>query len=251
MQCALDGAELLALGDRVYIEDIQEEIHVDMESGKRLGYAEIPLSAPRHSSMTITVTVMIKDRNRVRRAGLIQAIRGWAGKGWLTTNIHPGQRIYVWCVQPPNAETFDWTARMDIVFEAFGEAYWQDINPKAILSQAAASSASVVISPTGTRPCYLEAEITPESGTLTEATITVSGQKFELTGLEIAAGDTLSIWYDEMHLLHIEGGGESLLGCRSAESDDDLILQDRTPNTVGLSFDTACNYTIKARGLWK
>ncbi len=251
MQCDLDGVDLLSLDERIYIEDIQEEIHVDMETGKRLGYAEIPLSEPRNSSITITVTVMIKEKNRVRRMGAIQTIRGWATKGWLRTNIHPGQRLYVRCVQPPNAETFDWTARMDIVFEAFGEAYWQDAVPRTVASESAAASASVVISPTGTRPCYLEAEITPESDTLTSATITVGGQTFALTDLSVAAGDTLEIYYDEMHLLHIESEGVSLLSCRTALSADDLILQARTPNTVQLTFNTACNYRIKARGMWR
>ena len=250
--CALNGLDLLALDDRIYIEDILEEIEIDHETGKRAAYGLFPLNEPRHQNITLTVKVMVKERRRPERMSVIQDIRAWAGRGWLTTNIRPNQRLYVFCVQPPNAETFDWTGRMEIVFRAYGESYWQDVRPRTASSETAVTSANVTLSPTGTRPCFLEAEITPSGDMLTTARITVNGDRFfQLNGLEIGAGETLAMYYDELHLLHIECDGASLLGSRTAESADHLTLTPKQPNTIALSFNTACDYTIKARGMWR
>ena len=182
---------------------------------------------------------------------VFQKVRGWATQGWFTMNTRPGQQLYVFCTKPPAFETFDLTARMEIEFSAYGEAYWQDITPVHVKVTSAVSSASASITPSGTQDCFLEAEIAPSSGTLTSVTITVGSQTLALSGLSVTKTAPLKIYYDELHILHIESGSSSLLSKRSAESADDIILVHGQSNTVSLTFSRACTYTIKARGLWK
>lgn len=251
MTCALGGIGLLDLDDRIYIEDIQEEVSIDQETAKRAAYGMFPLNNPEHQSITVTVTFMIKERDRAARMAVIQKVRGWATKGWLTTNLRTNQQLYVYCTQPPANETFDWTARMEIVFSAYGEAYWQEIVPLAVSSTSAVSSATRTITPNGTQDCFLEAEIRPSSGTLTSVSIAVGAQTMTLSGLSVTNTAPLLIYYDERHLLHIESGGVSLLSKRSASSPDDIILTAGQTNTVILTLSRACTYTIKARGLWR
>lgn len=251
MICALGGNGLLDLDSRIYIEDIQEDVTIDQETAKRALYGIHPLTNPMHQSISITVTFMVKERDRAARMAVIQKVRGWAGNGWFTTNIRPTQRIYVYCTKPPKFETFDWTARMDIRFTAYGEAYWQDITPVTVSSTSAAASATKTITPAGTENCFLEAEITPSGGSLTTVNIAVGSQHLKLEGLSVASGATLSIYYDEHHLLHIESGNTHLLNKRTGDSADDIILSAGAANSVSLTFNRACSYTLKARGLWK
>ena len=249
--CALNGPGLADLDSRIYVEDISEEVNIDQETIQRAHYGLFPLNNPGRGSIKIKVKFMIKERNRTERMTVIQKVRGWATQGWFTMNTRPGQQLYVFCTKPPAFETFDLTARMEIEFTAYGEAFWQDITPVQVKVTSAVSSATASITPNGTQECFLEAEIAPSSGTLTSVTITVGTQTLALSGLSVTKTTPLKIYYDELHLLHIVSGSTSLLNKRSAASSDDILLVPNQSNSVGLTFSRACTYTIKARGLWK
>jgi len=249
--CTLNGHGLAVLDSSIYIEDISEEVTVEQETIQRAPYGMFPLNNPGRSSVKIKVKFMIKEKDRTDRMTVIQKVRGWATNGWFTMNTRPDQRLYVFCTKPPALETFDWKARMEMEFSAYGEAFWQDVTPVTVVSDSAASSATVSITPTGTQDTFLEAEIAPSSGTLTSVSITSGGRTIALSGLSVTSSAPLEIYYDELHILHIESGGTSLLSKRSAASADDIILKAGRSNSVSLTFGRACNYTIKARGLWK
>ena len=249
--CALNGVGLQDLDEHIYIEEIQENTSIDQETANRAGYGIFPLTDARNQSKTITVKLMVKQRNRVERMKIIRKVMGWADNGWLTSNLFPDLRIYVSCDEPPQISAYEWTARMNIKFIAYGEAYWQDVTPVTVASASAVSSATVAIKPKGTQECFLEADIAPSSGTLTSVTIVQGTQRFELTGLSVTASAPLRIFYDDLHILRIMSGNISLLSKRSANSSDDIRLTPEVNNTVSLTFSRACSYTLRARGLWK
>ena len=251
MTCALNGADMFDLDDRIYIEDITEKVNIDHEAVGRAAYGMLPQNTPRHKSIVITVKFMVKERIRFERNGVVHKIQSWAKQGWLTTNIHPNQRIYVFCTGLPSINTFKWTERMEVQFTAYGEAYWQDITPLEYSSETDTTSASMIIKPICSHDCFFEAQITPSGGTLTSVSVTVGSQSFQLSGLSISANAVLSIYYDELHLLHIESGGVSLLNKRTGASSDDLILVANQNNTVAMTFNVACAYTINIRRLWE
>lgn len=249
--CALDGIGVQDLDDRIYVEDVQEDTAIDQKTADRAGYGLFPLNEGGHQSKTITVKVMIKERNRAARMQVARLIQGWATKGWLTSNMFPGLRIYVFCNKMPQVSAFEVSDRLEMKFIAYGEAYWQEITPLTINQTSAVSSNTHSITPRGTQKCFLEAQIAPSSGTLTSVTITVDSQSLALSGLSVTASAPLKIFYDELHILHIESGNTSLLSKRSAASADDIILTPGVANTVSMTFSRACNYTLYARGLFK
>ena len=249
--CALDGIGLQDLDEHIYVEDVTEETNVDQETAKRPGYGLLPLTDPGNESKSISVKLLVKQKNRIARMAIIQKVKGWASQGWFTSNMFPGLRIYVFCEQPPKVTVFEWTARLEIKFTAYGEAYWQDATPMTKASSSAVSSATVTIKPNGNRKCFLEADIAPSSGTLTSVTIVQGSQRLELTGLSVTSSAPLRIYYDELHILRIVSGSTSLLSKRSGDSSDDILLAPGVDNSISLTFSRACTYTLRARGLWQ
>ena len=249
--CSLNDIGVQDLNDRIYVEDIKEEPKVSMETANRAGFGLFPMTKPYREELTIKVTLYVKDRNRLRRQDIFDKIMGWCGEGWFRRNTRPEQRIYVFCTKYPTLETFSLSSRLEIEFSAYGFPYWQDINPVRVSSSSAAQNATATIRPNGTKDTFLEAEITPGSGTLTSVTITKGTQSITLSGLAATPQAPLQIYYDDLHLLHIEIGGVSQLSKRTAASVDDIILKAGVDNEISLAFSTACSYTVKARGLWK
>ena len=249
--CAMNGVSLHDLDSRIYVENIKEEPSDQMETANRSGYGVFPLTDTHRDSLLIKITCFVKERDRTAREAVFQKILGWCKQGWFTKNTRPGQRLYVFCTKPPSTEAFDLTARMEIEFTAYGEAYWQEITPLSVSVTTAVNSGTHIIKPNGTQECFLEADIKPVGGALTSVTITVGTQTLALTGLSVAQNSTLKVYYDELHILHITVGSTSLLSKRTPASVDDIVLTAGQNNTVVLSFNTTCTYTIKARGLWK
>lgn len=248
--CALNGVELNDVDERIYIEDIREETTYTNETAKRAGYGIFPLSAPEPDSMQIRVTLHIKAKDLTERMSVLQEILGWATQGWFTRSQRPFQRIYVYCTKPPTV-TSERSTRFEITFTAMGEACWQDTAPVTVSVTTAAASGTKTITPLGTRDCFLEAEITPSSGTLTSVSLTVGTQFITLDGLSVAGGTTLKLYYDELHLLRMEAGGVSVADKRTAASSDHIRLKPRTAQSVAVAFSRACTYKLIARGLWR
>lgn len=249
--CALNGIGLDELDSRIYVEDIKESTKVAQDTMQRAYGGLFPLNEPGRESTVITVQFMMKIRDRAERSEVIQRIRGWAAQGWFTMNTRPGQRIWVYCTKEAEYGAFDRSARCEIEFTAYGEACWQNITPVSVSGTAAVGTTTAEITPDGTRKAYLEAEITPPSGTLTAVSVSIGGKSITLNGLSVTNAAPLVIRYDELQILHIESGGVSQLSKRSAASADDLMLEAGQKNTVTLTVDRACAYAIRARGLWK
>lgn len=251
LTCSLNDIGVQDLNDRIYVEDIQEEPKVSMETETRAGLGLFPMGKPIREELTIKVTLYVKDRNRLRRQDIFDKILGWCGEGWFRRNTRPDQRIYVFCTKFPTIETFNRSSRLEIEFSAYGYPYWQDINPVRVSSSTAVRDATIAIRPNGTKDTFFEAEIAPATGTLTDVILTCGSQTITLTGLSATTAAPLMIYYDELSLLHIEVGGVSQLSKRTPASADEIILTAGVSNDVELHFSTVCTYTIKARGRWK
>ena len=253
MTCALNGIGLYDLDsakDRIYIQDIEENTTIKAEADTRLYYGQTFLGQNAHNLLTVTVTFMIKERDRAERMALIQKINGWATKGYFTSNTHSNQRLYVICTQLPAVKTFLWNEEMKIVFTAYGEACWEDLAPVSYMVASSKTAASSTFTPGGTRVCFLEAEITNvASSALTTVTLTANGESISLTGLSVAKNQKVELFYDENHYLHITANGISVLNERTCA--DDLLLNPNTANSVSCSTNVNCKTIFKARGLYR
>ena len=254
MNCSLNGEWLLGVDERICIENIEEETFMNPETEKRAWYGEYLLNAAVPDTRQITVTFMIKERDRALRNNVLQRLPAWAKDGFMQVRSRPGQRIYVRCTQLYKVNTFKWTDRMKMVFTAFGEACWEDITPTTLTVENTAN-ASGTITPKGNRACFLEAEIKNVSNSpLTSVTLAANGKApISLSGLNVAKNSTVTFTYDssEDHILSIRAGGASALSNRTSSSPDDLLLTPDRGNTVSCETDVACTTTFSARGLWR
>ena len=246
LRCALNGKDILELDPRIYIQDIEDTIKVSPDTSRRAHYGLTLLSPLAHESYTVTVRFMIKEKRRVTRSSIIQRVNAWAKQGWLTISPRPFQRLYVYCTQPANAKAFSWSEDLSLVFTAYDESYWQDIDAaKAVYS---GSDGSVSIAPGGSRPCFLEASIENASeSTVQSLALSANGRTMAFEGLNLGAGEVLDIRYDEQHRMLIGVGSASKLGCRTGASADDILLHPGA-NSVGFTADHDCEVTLTARG---
>lgn len=245
--CSLNGEDFLLLDPRLRIQDIQEQVKYTVQTANRPAYGKTPLGIPGRDELQISISFMIKAQDRSQRQGIINKVNGWAKSGWLTISTRPWQRIYAHCTQPANSEAFSWSADMSIVFTAYGDARFQDINP--VHATISGSSGSASIRPLGTSACMLEADIVNRSSSsISSVSLTVGGKTLAFNGLGLAAGKTLKIFCDEHDILQASINGVGKLACRTPASADDLRLKPLASNTVQFISSATCNVTLYARG---
>jgi len=249
LNCALDGRGFLEIDPRLYIQDMEEEIRMDAGTVDRPAYGQRLAGMTGHRALHVIIRFMVKEADFAARRRVINQVNAWAKAGWLTMSTRPGQRIYAVCIQPAESGTLRWNREMQLTLAAYGEAYWQDMFPAAASGRG--RTGSVALRPLGTRPCCLEGDIgNLSAGTLNSLSLTAENQTLAFSGLGLAPGKTLALWYDGEGVLHAEAEGSGKLCCRTAESADDLWLQPQAENTVRFSADRECSVTLKARGYY-
>ena len=182
------------------------------------------------------------------RARAVSDAAAWIGSGgWLEISSRPGLRLWTVPTQFPGpGKLREWTRDIDLTLTAYDWPLWIETTPTSVDLEGVSTATSAYISVPGTYETRLEATITPSSAALTSATIAVSGQTMTLTGLNVAAGTQLKIYWDERHLLRIEAGGVGLLGKRTG---DDLVLQPGR-HEVTVTCSTASDVKLMARGCY-
>ena len=250
MTCALGGTGLYDLDDRIYINDIQESPVVSVETADRPYYGQYLVGVTAKNTLTVTVRFMIKEQDRAARMAVIQKICGWATRGYLESNIHPNQRLYVVCTQLPEVKTYAWHEEMAVVFTAYGEACWEEITPVSYTVASATNAASTTFKPGGTRPCFLEAEITNNANSaLTSVVLTANGESITISGISVAKNQKVILTYDEWHRMVITANGVSVMDKRTGA--DDLMLNAGVSNSVSCVTNVACKTIFYARGLYR
>ena len=250
--CTIDGQGLQDIDPTIYITDIQEATpKIRATTATNALYDGLYLARLHRQSLSVTVTFCVREYDTARRKAVAEAACEWAKDGWLTISDRPGQRL--WCVVdklPVITSSLSWTDKLTIGFTAYDLPYWQEVYPAAV--NFTGKSGSVTLAPAGTKDCYLEADITATGGTVNTLTIGVGGRTFAFFGLGLGKTKRLSIGYDdEHHLQYMLIGETSVLGKRTAASDDDLMLAPRKGNVITVTANTDINATFRARGLWR
>lgn len=247
--CALDGQGLQDIDPAICLRDIREEAP-PLRAAALEGLGDgMRLTRRWRPRLTVSVTFEVHEYDPARRKAIAMKACAWARDGWLTLSDRPGQRLRVICERLPAVDSaLRWTDPLTIGFAAYALPFWQEAHPAS--ATFAGRSGSAAVTPAGTRPCFLEAEITATEP-VSALTLTAGGGRYELTGLGMRAGETLSIGYEaDSHRQFMRVGQRSVLSCRSAASADDLMLTPRKPNSVGIEADGAVRATVRGYGLW-
>lgn len=249
LDCALNGGSFNELSPNLYVQDFEEKIKTRTDTANRPHAGTYLIYQDGRDTLEVTVKFMIKERDLAKRQAIIAKVNGWAKYGWLTLNTRPEQKLYVYCTKKADSKTLKWSDDMTLTLTAYDLPYWQDRIP--LFASFTGTSGHIDINPLGTRPCLLEAEIKNESGSsVGNVSISCGGKTMAFSGLGLANGKTLKIYYDERRLLHATVDGAGKLSCRTASSHDDIYLTDNQSNRVSLSASGKCTFRIIARGLY-
>ena len=168
--------------------------------------------------------------------------------GSLTTDARPGWRLFARAGSLPALSSLHWCGPMELVFVAEGVPFWQEAQARA-LSLAGLACEGTLYTPPGPVPLPLSIHVRAEAA-LSRLRITAGETCFDLRGLGLAPGETLSIHHTPDGILQIieDGTGRSLLPYRTAESDDELLLATGCRNAITLQADGPVQAQIEVRG---
>lgn len=254
VSCWLNNVGLQDLDESIAVTDIQETppnvtrnfISAVRLPGSRMVYKH-------RDSLIVKITVVIREPDPARRQAVCQEINRWASAGgYLTTADRPGQRLLVVQDAPLMTQSvMRWTQYVTLTFAAYERPWWEEEQATAVSFAAAKTTHSGTMNLPGTaESARAEAEIVPAASGSGDVTVTVGDTSITLKGLTLTAGQAVRIGYDERGLLEIRNGSASVMGSRSAESDDDLLAVPGRANAVSVSAPVAVTAKISARGCW-
>lgn len=205
-------------------------------------------------SLEVEVKLWCKERRMERRARLLDKIREWADDGVLRVNYRPHQQLQVIRTALPSfGGEWKWAEEISLGFTAYGVPFWQD--DTLTRTQVNGTQISAGIRPPGTAErCFLRWSLTNRSGSsLTSLTVknADNGTFITLSGISVAPGGMVAADYDLNGYLSIkDGNGNTLLPKRTAASYDDVVLNQRSGNTIEITASGEVDGVISARGLY-
>ena len=247
----MDGLPLDAIDPAIYVTDVQENpVSYEPTTLQRAKGDGLWVLRRLRDSLQVKVEFMVRERDVTRRAEVLNRVAAWAMDGnFLALGYRPGQRLRILCeTLPAITSALKWSQVLSMTFTAYAMPYWEAETP--IRASFTGTGGTASIRQAGNAPCYLEADVTPSSGTLTSLSLTADGQTMAFDWLSVGSGKMLKIFYDDQWILRAEVDGASVLSKRTSGSDDDLILPPGKFTTVTISADKAVSVTLKARGLW-
>lgn len=256
MSVWLDGMGLEDISPRVKIKTIEPGAPaMTLKTADNAKYSGVRFLMQKEGSRTVKITFRILEADEQRRENIFSDILAWAHGSRLELADRPGLYLPVLCTAfPVMKNQRDYSADLTMNFTAFNPAWRAMVPTTTTLKTTAGVSASAYIQPPGTEDAtFLEFEVkNTSSGTMNTAAVTVNGRSFSFTGLGLASGGTLAVKYDDDGLLSIVTlGGVSKLHCRTAQSDDDLLLYQCKPNKVAVTTATVADVKLIGRGRYR
>lgn len=215
-------------------------------------------------SREIEILFDIKAKTKAVRRALLDTVLTYfdrSGKLELPEN-RPDHYLNVVCTEAPSLGSIrDYADTLSMTYTSYGP-YWLANSPvTASLSYAHDPEPATIvdadwkwmsITPSGSADnCFLEFSVTNDeaSAAMDDLVIATVDKSFVFTDLELGAGETLVCAYNADGFLSLAIDGTSVMDKRTGS--DDIILTQRTLNTVGIRTIKAATVTLSARGLWK
>ena len=249
----LDKKGLSAIDPSVYILDIAYSAPRMMTNAVdiagRNGQRVISRLA---RNTSVVITLEIHEQDTARRQDVCRRVQAWAmGGGILTVNDRPGQRLCVICDSPPEiSSALKWTQPLKVTLTAYEQPFWEDEYPRSVTLNGTSDRKTLYVPGIGAET-RTEVKVSNTSSMPLDAlTIKAGGTTMEFEGLSLGAGEMLEIDYDEHALLRIRAGGVSKMSCRTAASDDELLLKTGKASEVSVQADGPVSALIRTRGLY-
>lgn len=256
MSVWLDGMGLEDISPRVKIKTIEPGVPaMTLKTADNAKYSGVRFLMQKEGSRTVKITFRVLEADEQRRENILADILTWTRGSRLELTDRPGLYLPVLCTALPMMKNQrDYTTDLTMTFTAFNPAWRAMVPTTTTLKTTSGVSASAFIQPTGTEDAtFLEFEIKNTSSvTMNTASVAANGRSFAFSGLGLVSGETLAVRYDDDGLLSITTlGGVSKLHCRTAQSDDDLLLYQRKPNKVTVTTATVADVKLIGRGRYR
>lgn len=241
----LNGTALSSLDDTICVLDIRESAPVMHTAAVDLHGGGQRLLRHERARLDVQATFAIQEPDVKRREEIFRSVLAWAeAGGTLTISGRTGQQLQVICTALPDFHAEDWTETLHITFSTTIVPYWEAI---AMTSVTTTGSAAMSLPGSGGLVPVNVQVINDGAEPVTQLTLDCGDTQMIFTGLALAAGAAFSLRYAG-GILTAEAGGESLLRCRTAESDDLLLAPCGRSCPVSVSADQAVTATFSARG---
>lgn len=243
--CALNGVLLSSLSQRISVLDIQESAPKVHQSALTLFPEGRQQLQVRRDSITVKVLFAIHEEKPYLRTRVLQRIRDWAAPGGvLTATDHTDQQLTVICTELPAITGEDWTETCTVTFQTTRCPYWED----AILSSANGDGALTIYIPGTAEYTLVNALIQNASDEdITRLTLRAGSTQMTFENILFPAGQLLLL-NETDGPLKAEIFGESILHCRTADSDDLLLLPCGKESTIYATADKTVAAGFTARG---
>lgn len=265
---SLGGVSIHSLADEIIVRDIVEKpAKMDMQTSKRALHAGTRVANHIRRSLSVDVVYVIRTEDSERRAEIAGLIAGWVGSGgWLEISTRPGKRLYVRPSDNPSlGSSLRWTEDITMTLTAYEQPYWEDKEDVQVAMDVTWSDnqntyfGANVIKPNGNVdrvPGRLMLTNTSDEIPITHVKIVADKTFIELENIQIGPGGMLAsmllIDYDDYDVLTIEDlmGDKSLMGNRTAESSDDLLVRCGKNNQLYVYADGPCQVFFYTKGRW-
>lgn len=243
--CALNSVLLSSLDAAICVQDIREDAPKLRTSALALQQEGRRLLRQHRESLTLHITFAIHEPEPVRRRTVLQAVQAWAAQGgFLTTTDRPGQRLGVVCTALPAMSAEGWTEALTLTFVSTLVPYWEDAEETFasgstvltlnIPGTAASSPVDVVV-------------INNTEETVTSLTLRCGSTQMVFEGIDMPSNGLFLLIQSDGALV-AQLNGQSVLACRTPESDDRLLAPCGTSCTAYASALEPLQATFSARG---
>ena len=243
--CALGDVLLSSLDERICILDIQEEAPALQHHFLSLHGGERRLLSSRREKLTVQVRFSIHEENPARRSEALCAVRAWAAKGGILTVSHrPGQRLPVICAAQPASSANDWAETLTLSFESSVSPYWEDVESTSV----SASDVMTLTLPGTADSAPVDVLVFNTTGkAVTTLKLHCGETEMFFEGITLPAGGMFTLIQSGGFAVALIGN-QSVLGCRTAGSDDLLLAPCGRSCTVYASASQPLQASFSARG---
>ena len=224
---ALGGRQLDEIDNRIVIRSVDPGVpHETISASDRMGGAGQRVTSQHWQTLDVNVSyaIDVQKNDMETRKAIFDAVNAWAlRKGWLTVNYIPTRRMYVdKVIVPGSGDLWRWTDDYTITFRAYNVPFWQDIDP-ATATNGNITNGSTPITIPGHVATPLDVAFGNISGmNIPNFSVSAGGKTLTLNGVNIGAGQTLSISH------RLDGLLQAYVGSRNVYSlitgSDDLVV---------------------------
>ena len=243
----MDGVGLQNLDPTIYIIDIEESVPaMNVVTMQRAGSDGLHVARRSRQSLTVTIRYMVREYDTVRRKDVYNKIAAWARGKYLSISDRPGQRLRVQCdATPVTNSALKWTEVQSLVLTAYQKPYWEDETP-ITLTATGRIGEMLINTPANAVGFYVDVAVkNVSSATINTLRISTHHGEMFFEELDLAAGDSFGVWYDDDGILRLP------IGKRTAQSVDEFELYAGEEERIVYSADNSIEIEVFVRGRYE